>query len=448
MQERTRKRTVAILVVLALIILVSCFACSGGETTPPPSSAPPPSTAALPPTSAAPASASADVPDTLPTGLLLAFSQFTVDNGQVTATPGPARLELLHREGGQWRTDVIEDPDSNVFHKALVYTPPGGAPGILTLGGTRAFVKLWRHSASGWASETLWTEDFGGRFSRMRDAEVANLYGDGAAIAVATHDQGVVATISAQGSGWNVSRLDSRPNTFVHEIEIGDLDHDGVLEVYATPSDPNDLDGGHQHGEVVRYVPSTGARTVVADLGDRHAKEIYVGDVDGDGTDELYVAVEALTSGSGSSLQIVEPVEIRRYDAGTPADARVVIATIRDRLTRFLTVGDIDGDGHREMVAAAFSTGLWMMRPGRDAHGEWAVENIDRESGGFEHAALFADLDGDHRDELYVAADTQGELRRYAWSSGRPHRTVIHARELPGSMMTWNITTFPVSLLR
>ena len=31
---------------------------------------------------------------------------------------------------------------------------------------------------------------------------------------------------------------------------------------------------------------------MVADLGDRHAKEILVGDVDGDGTDELYVSVE------------------------------------------------------------------------------------------------------------------------------------------------------------
>jgi hypothetical protein len=447
---RNRNRAIAIAVLLVILALASLVARGGGEPTPPPTTTtetPPPPSSAAPPPSAT--TVSTDVPADLPNGLLLAYSQFTVENGQVTATPGPARLELLSRSGGEWHTDVIEDPDSNVFHKALVYTPPGGTPGILTLGGTRAFVKLWHHGPSGWTSETLWTEDFGGHFSRMRDAEVANLYGDGAAIAVATHDHGVVATIRAQqGGGWNVTRLDARPNTFVHEIEIGDLDHDGVLEVYATPSDPNDLDGGHQHGEVVRYVPSTGARAVVADLGQRHAKEIYVGDVDGDGTDELYVAVEALTSGSGADVQIVEPVEIRRYDATTPPDGGVVIATIRDRMTRFLTVGDVDGDGHREMVAAALSTGLWLMRPGRDAHGEWAIENIDRESGGFEHSALFADLDGDHRDELYVAADTQGELRRYAWdATGHARRTVIHSRANPGSMMTWNITTFPVSML-
>ena len=439
---QTRRAAIAILVLVVLCALIACVACGGG-TTPPPSSAAPPPSSAAPPTSVA---VSTDVPASLPMGLLLSYSQFGADH-----LPGPARLELLSRSGGDWHTDVIEDPDSNVFHKALVYTPPGGTPGILTLGGTRAFVKLWHHAASGWTSETLWTEDFGGRFSRMRDAEIANLYGDGPAIAVATHDQGVVATLRAQaGGGWSVTRLYERPNTFVHEIEIGDLDHDGVLEVYATPSEPNDLDGGHQHGEVIRCVPGrAGSCTVVADLGDRHAKEIYVGDVDGDGTDELYVAVEALTSGSGADTQIVQPVEIRRYDAATPADARVVIATINDRLTRFLTVGDVDGDGHREMVAAAFRTGLWLLRPGRDPHGEWAIENIDRESGGFEHASIFADLDGDHRDELYVASDDQGELRRYAWDAGaHARRSVIHTRPNPSSMMTWNITTFPVSMLR
>jgi hypothetical protein len=441
-----RKRVSLSVGLLVLAIGAALWACSGGSeatTTP----APTPEVTAPPPVPT-PTTATGDVPDSLPRGLLLASSQFLVADGHVTANPGPARLDILSREGGEWRVETIEDPGANVFHKALVFTPPGGTPGILTLSGQSAAVKLWHRGASGWTSETLWTEDFGGRFSRMRDAEIGNLYGDGDAIAVATHDQGVVAVLRPQATGVTVTRIDTRPNTFVHEIEIGDLNHDGTLEVYATPSEPNDLDGGAQHGEVVRYVPRDGGqRTVVADLGNRHAKEIYVGDVDGDGTDELYVSVEALTSGSGADVQIVEPVEIRRYDATTAPDARVVVATIRDRFSRFITVGDVDHDGHREMVVATFSTGLWLLRPGRDAHGEWAIENIDRESGGFEHAALFTDLDGDGSDELYVAADTQGELRRYAWVDGRPRRSVIRTRALASSMMTWNITSFPVSML-
>src|SRR5690606_5640186 len=99
-----------------------------------------------------------------PHGLLVASSQFRVENGTVTATPGPARLEILTRDGDTWRTELIEDPDSNVFHKALWWQPPNGEPGIITLGGMAASVKLWRRGESGWTSETIWTESFGGRF--------------------------------------------------------------------------------------------------------------------------------------------------------------------------------------------------------------------------------------------------------------------------------------------
>ena len=429
------------------------LACKGGETTAP-TEAPAASAQETPPVkeakpAAAPnkAAASTAVPDSLPTGLLLAYSQFEVVDGQATANPGPARLDILTREGGEWKTETLEDAQSNVFHKAMVLNPRGQAPGILTLGGSGAYVKLWRRNNGKLKASTLWKAEFGGKFNRMRDAEVADLYGNGTpAIAVATHDQGVVAVIKQQANKWKVERIDAKKDTFVHEIEIGDLDKDGVLEVYATPSEPNRLNAEAQRGEVVRYVPKTGkGPTIVADLGKRHAKEIYVDDVDGDGTDELYVAVEALTTGRGASLKLVEPVEIRRYDADTPPDAKVVIATIPDRLCRFLTVGDVDGDGKKEMVAASFSKGLWLLRPGKNPKSEWGVESIDRDSGGFEHAALLTDLDGDGTDELYVAADVQGELRRYVWVRGRAKREVILKREVAMSRMTWNIMPVAVA---
>ena len=109
--------------------------------------------------------------------------------------------------------------------------------------------------------------------------------------------------------------------------------------------------------------------------------------------------------------------------------------------------GDPDGDGKKEMIAAAYSSGLWLLEPGRDPRGEWSIESIDRDSSGFEHASIFADLDGDGTDELYVAADRQGEIRRYVWQNGRAAREVIHIRAVARSMMTWNIMPVPVSLL-
>jgi hypothetical protein len=422
---------------LALLVPALLAACGSDEAAPA-SEAP----LRAEPAAAPPPGRPAAAPD-LPRGIVLALAQFVEVDGK--QQPGPARAEFLYRQGGAWHTSSLEDPSSNVFHKVMLYEGADG-PSLLTLGGTSAAVKTWKLEGGKLTPTTRWEKDFGGKFSRMRDAEVADLYGDGgASIAVATHDQGVVAVLRPGEAGLVVEEIDAEPDTFVHEIEIGDLDGDGVLEVYATPSEPNRLDGSVQTGKVVRYVPKTGeGRVVVADLGDRHAKEILVGDVDGDGRDELYVSVEGRV---GEDKQLVDPVEIRRYDSGTAPDAGVVIATIPDRLTRFLTAGDVEGDGKREMVAASFSTGLWLLRPGENPRGEWRRELIDRDSAGFEHAALLTDLDGDGRDELYVASDRHKELRRYVWDGSKLVREVIYVRPDDRPIFTWNLMPVPVELI-
>jgi len=372
-------------------------------------------------------------------GLLVAISKFEMAGGK----PKPlSELLMLREHAGAWQATAVGDPESNVFHKAMVYQPPGEAPGILTLGGTAAVVKLWRAKAGTLQPvQTLWKKDFGGQFSRMRDGEVADLYGDGRPdIIVATHDQGVVAIIRPQGEGrYAVQEIDHKKNTFVHEIEIGDLDQDGVPEVYATTSEPNRLDGKPQKGTVARYVPARGeGRKVVADLGMRHAKEILVGDVDGDGVDELYVSIEAVEGGT---------LEIRRYDADTPPAAGFTIATLPDPMCRFLTAGDVDGDGKKEMVIAAKDSGLWLARPGPNPRDRWPLTQIDAHSKGFEHAALLTDLDGDGTDELYVANDDAKEIDRYVWEGGKPRRETIYKRSSPLPVLTWNLMPVPVALL-
>jgi len=422
----------------ALACTLAVCACGSGEKAAPPVAPEPvPAVATVP----AP-TATAD----LGQGLVLALAQFVERDGK--PVPGPARLEFLAFRQGKWQMSALEDPESNVFHKALAYPSPAG-PRLLSLAGSAAIVKLWEKTAQGPLGKTLWQKDFGGKFSRMRDAEVADIYGDGrATIAVATHDQGVVAVLRPQQDGsFEVVELDQEKDTFVHEIEIGDLDGDGVLEVYATPSEPNRLDDKPQAGKVVRYVPKLGeGRKVVADLGKRHAKEILVADVDGDGRDELYVSVEGEVGGEGGK-DLVSPVEIRRYDAGTPPDKGALIATLDDRLCRFLTAGDLDGDGKKELVAATFSSGVWLLRPGADPKAPWKSELIDADSAGFEHAALITDLDGDGTGELYVASDKHKEVRRYTWHDGRPVREVIYKRGDDRPIFTWNLMPVPVGLI-
>lgn len=423
-------------------LLAALTACGGKEAPSAPVEAPKPE---APVEQAAPKQAEAPTPEAqLPKrGLLLALSRFS------GTTPQPARMELLTPRPGLWQVESFDDADSNVFHKAFTMELPKGST-LVTLGGMKAAVKGHRRGANGLEAETLWTEAFGGKFDRMRDAEVGDLDGDGVLdIAVATHDQGVVAYLKGGKDGsFQTIKIDREPDTFIHEIELGDLNGDGVLEIYATPSEPNRLEAGAQSGHVVRYVPKLKeGRKIVADLGDRHAKEILVKDVDGDGKDELYVAVEALTSGARDAIKIVEPVEIRRYDANTPADKGRVVARIQDRFCRFLTAGDVDGDGRKEIVAASFRSGVWLLRPGKEPNAPWSVENIETNSSGFEHAALLADLDEDGKDELYVAADDQGELRRYVWVDGKPVRETILKRDNPRETWTWNIMPLPANWL-
>ncbi|MGH7337219.1 MAG: hypothetical protein ACREI7_06565, partial [Myxococcota bacterium] len=135
--------------------------------------------AAPPAPPAAPAAPTPPVtPAELPNGIVLSLAQFVMQDGK--SVPGPARLEFLYRSGGAWRTAALEDPQSKAFHKAMVY-PADDGPRLLTLGGTAAIVKAWKKNAQGALEPTVvWQQDFGeGKSSRMRDAEIADVYGDG-----------------------------------------------------------------------------------------------------------------------------------------------------------------------------------------------------------------------------------------------------------------------------
>jgi hypothetical protein len=389
---------------------------------------------------AASAGAGAEPPSsgaaTLPRGLLIATSRFTKGEG----VPPKSELVALRFEAGAWRARTLPDPASNVLHKALVW--PG--LGVVTLGGMRAEIAIWKPGPDGLArTGTLWSARFGGRWDRMRDAELADLDGTGElALAVATHDQGVVAIVRRRGESAAIEELDRAPSTWVHEIEVGDLDGDGRLEIYATPSQPNQLGGRSQRGAIVRYAPGPSGereRSVFVELGERHAKEILIADVDGDGRDELYAAVEPVT-GNG--------VEIVRWEGGRAALDGTTIASLPDAMCRFLAAGDVDGDGRRELAIAPRDSGVWLARPGPDPRRRWPLALVDRDSASFEHAALFADLDGDGADELYVANDRARELRRYRWRGGAPEREVLYRTPGASSVLTWNLETAPIELLR
>lgn len=374
--------------------------------------------------------------------LLVTQAQFATIGGK--PKPMPARLSLLHFVDGGFVREDVEDPDANVFHKAMRFEG-----GILTIGAEAApkpaTLKLWKKGASGWSADTLWSRAWeGARFNRLRDLEIGDVDGDGAdELVIATHDRGVVAVgdPKADGSGWSFVELDEHPDTFVHEIEIGDVDGDGAKEFFATPSERNKASGASQPGEVVVYrhqADGSYKRSVVASFEDSHAKEILVADVDGDGTDELYVVREGHVVKEGGTTRRVDPVRILRYTPGKKGWTGTVVATLDDDQCRFLLAADVDHDGQVELVAAAMDSGLWRLEPKAD--GTFEALLIDADSGGFEHAAHTADLDGDGTVEIYVAADKQKAFRRYVWNGTSFDRTeMLPIGPSDRSHITWNL---------
>jgi hypothetical protein len=404
--------------------LSAMVACGGGDSAPP----------AAPPPPAAKATAAPPRREPLAGGpypaLLVAQAQFvdgTWPDGKATSVPGPAKLVIVRRTESGWKPAVVEDPDSNVFHKAL---PWDG--GVLTIGGSQALLRTWRFADGRWTADTHWNPKFGGKFDRLRDVERGDVDGDGKdELVIATHDQGVIAVVHPD-EGWRVEEVDRTPDTFVHEIEIGDVDGDGVPEFFATPSAPNKLDQ-EQPGEVrmYRHTPQGWQKSIVDAPGDTHAKEILTADVDRDGVAELYVSWEGAV-GPGNSL--VRPVTVKQYRWKDGKPEGTIVGTVPDRLMRAMAAGDLNGDGRTDLVAGAMSSGLWLFEQSPDG---WKKTQIDASSSGFEHPVLLADVDGDGALELYVASEDQQELRQYRWKNGTFEKSVV--MPLRKGDITWNL---------
>jgi hypothetical protein len=123
--------------------------------------------------------------------LLIAQAQFAdmkMPDGKTVPVPGPAKLTIARLQDGKWTTTILEDRDSNVFHKAM---PVDAGGSFLTIGGTQAMLKTWQFANGKWEQTTHWNPKFGGKIDRLRDLERGDVDGDGKEeLVIATHDQG------------------------------------------------------------------------------------------------------------------------------------------------------------------------------------------------------------------------------------------------------------------
>lgn len=363
--------------------------------------------------------------------LVLSQAQF-VDkrgpDGRMMPAPGPAKLTIVRQTPDGWETSILEDPDSNVFHKATAF-----GDGLLTIGGNKAMLKTWKLEDGAWKEQTHWSPTFGGKHNRLRDYEEGDVDGDGKnELVIATHDQGVIVIVHPD-EDWRIEEIDAKPTTFVHEIELGDVDGDGDLEAFATPSQPNKLDH-HQTGEVTGYWRSDDGswkKEIVDAPEDTHAKEILAADTDKDGKAEVFIVWE----GAMDNGKLVREVTIKQYRWNGEGWDSQVAATLPDRLTRATAAGDITGDGQVDIVVGTQRSGLYLLE--QDGQGGWSKRHIDRRSSGFEHPVALGDIDEDGILEVYVAAEDQAQLRQYVMKDGQIRKKVI-TQLTPGDI-TWNV---------
>jgi len=375
--------------------------------------------------------------------LYLSQAQFFLEkdtDGKMQGVPGPARLEIWSHSGSGWNKEVIEDPESNVFHKAAWFRPVEGEPGILTIGGAQAFLKIWRKTGDKWEAESLWNPTFGGKADRLRDFEIADVTGDGADdIVIATHDQGVVAVLVWKDGAYHPEELLSKENTFVHEIEVGDVDGDGMIEIFSTPSKPNKLDGSIQSGKIDMFEFEDGEwiNRPVDVLETRHAKEILCVTLTGEDRPVLFGLLEGEGIG-GQEAGDSTKIRMYRFDGGEISHADIV--SLPGKLCRCLTHGDTDGDGIEELIAATKSDGIWKLTPPAVGESSWKKQLIATGTSGFEHAICLYDFSGDGMKELYVASDDQKELRRY-WFNGKDYSMEVLGT-LKNMLITFNVIPY------
>jgi hypothetical protein len=225
----------------------------------------------------------------------------------------------------------------------------------------------------------------------------------------------------------------SLPNA-ARSVCVGDVDHDGraevVIQIDAALSGGNDfwVMKFDVRTRVWRHLSPIAGHTLEADLDcsglPNAARSVCLGDVDGDGTSEVVVQIDAAHSGGNDFWVMKFDRNAVSWNHLSPIPGHALQADFDcsglPNAARSVHVGDVDGDGRAEIVVQIDAHGsggndFWVMKydPARVGWNHLTPIGghplqADFDCSGLQNAARavsLADVDGDGRAEVVVQID-------------------------------------------
>lgn len=293
------------------------------------------------------------------------------------------------------RIVVDEEPPPKPYYKMAGDIDGDGNPDIVVAGDGKSLI--WYHYPS-WSRTLIAEQGWSGV-----NGEIADVDGDG------DHDivMGSVAwfrnprngsPLRPPGELWECVEIDDQG---VHDIEVGDLNLDGRLDVVARNQSAfrrSETDAG---GSVIYVYFQTG-RNVWSkqEIECPHGEGLDLADLDGDG--DLDLLIGALWYENTRTAPHGRWPEHEYTRQWTEPDAKVEAADINGdgRLDIVLTPSELRGETYK--VA-------WYEQPSTGVHGEWNEHLMVPEIECVIHALGVSDLDGDGDLDAVIAEMHQGE---------------------------------------
>ena len=345
--------------------------------------------------------------------------------------PGPARLEFLARQ----RRQLADDARSRIRRatsstRRSLYRRPAADPAAHARRHAPADREaLAARTRAGSGPRRVWRKDFGGKFSRMRDAEVADLYGDGRA-----DDRRRDPRPGRRGGAARRSRTAASRSSSSTASRTPSCTRSRSATSTATACSRSTRRRASRTASTARRSPARwcatcpparrGPRAWWPTSASATRRRSWSRDVDGDGRDELYVSVEGeRRRGRQAAGRAGRDPPLRRRHADPNAGARdrdprrppVPLPHRRRRRRRRQAGAGRRGVQQRALAAA----------PGRRPEGALEGRADRRRLAGLRARRPWSPTStATARDELYVASDdAQGgaplRLERTASSGAR-----------------------------